>query len=237
MTNGGCAAPETRHRYVEFKYKNCSLCTCYIYGNTVKRKEMCMEQKSGITITVRDRLLRAWEDAMAQVKAFELWSSEVEDDEVSRRYSPNTAEDDGLHARACWSFCGKRKIEKAERTGENPVRFFVLRVCLPYYRCRSMEGKPGFTLLRASSGRGVERVRQIHVSLAASRAWVSARILCRIVLGSVHTRVGRNRWPRAFYCCRSVQRIMLARSTDAILADGCCALVSAGLFLKKHRML
>lgn len=29
-----------------------------------------MEQKSGITITVRDRLLRAWEDAMAQVKAF-----------------------------------------------------------------------------------------------------------------------------------------------------------------------
>ena len=50
---------------------------------------MCMEQKSGITITVRDRLLRAWEDAMAQVKAFELWSSAV---------FAEYAEDEGLHA-------------------------------------------------------------------------------------------------------------------------------------------
>ena len=107
-----------------------------------------MEQKSGITITVRDRLLRAWEDAMAQVKAFELWSSEVEDDEVAAVFA-EYAEDEGLHAAPAGTFAGKRKIEKAERTGENPVRFFVLRVCLPYYRCRSMEGKPGFTLLRA----------------------------------------------------------------------------------------
>ena len=45
-----------------------------------------MEQKSGITITVRDRLLRAWEDAMAQVKAFELWSSEIEDEEVAAEH-------------------------------------------------------------------------------------------------------------------------------------------------------
>ena len=57
---------------------------------------MCMEQKSGITITVRDRLLRAWEDAMAQVKAFELWSSEV-DDEVAAVFA-EYAEDEGLHA-------------------------------------------------------------------------------------------------------------------------------------------
>ena len=58
---------------------------------------MCMEQKSGITITVRDRLLRAWEDAMAQVKAFELWTSEVEDDEVAAVFA-EYAEDEGLHA-------------------------------------------------------------------------------------------------------------------------------------------
>ena len=58
---------------------------------------MCMEQKSGITITVRDRLLRAWEDAMAQVKAVELWSSEVEDDEVAA-VCAEYAEDEGLHA-------------------------------------------------------------------------------------------------------------------------------------------
>ena len=56
-----------------------------------------MEQKSGITITVRDRLLRAWEDAMAQVKAFELWSSEIEDEEVAAVFA-DYAEDEGLHA-------------------------------------------------------------------------------------------------------------------------------------------
>ena len=56
-----------------------------------------MEQKSGITITVRDRLLRAWEDAMAQVKAFELWSSEIEDEEVAAVFA-EYAEDEGLHA-------------------------------------------------------------------------------------------------------------------------------------------
>ena len=56
-----------------------------------------MEQKSGITITVRDRLLRAWEDAMAQVKAFELWSSEIEDEQVAAVFA-EYAEDEGLHA-------------------------------------------------------------------------------------------------------------------------------------------
>ena len=56
-----------------------------------------MEQKSGITITVRDRLLRAWEDAMAQVKAFELWSSEIEDEEVAAVFA-EYAEDEGLNA-------------------------------------------------------------------------------------------------------------------------------------------
>ena len=56
-----------------------------------------MEQKSGITITVRDRLLRAWEDAMAQVKAFELWSSEIEDEEGAAVFA-EYAEDEGLHA-------------------------------------------------------------------------------------------------------------------------------------------
>ena len=56
-----------------------------------------MEQKSGITITVRDRLLRAWEVAMAQVKAFELWSSEIEDEEVAAVFA-EYAEDEGLHA-------------------------------------------------------------------------------------------------------------------------------------------
>ena len=56
-----------------------------------------MEQKSGITITVRDRLLRAWEDAMAQAKAFELWSSEIEDEEVAAVFA-EYAEDEGLHA-------------------------------------------------------------------------------------------------------------------------------------------
>ena len=56
-----------------------------------------MEQKSGITITLRERLLRAWEDAMAQVKAFELWSSEIEDEEVAAVFA-EYAEDEGLHA-------------------------------------------------------------------------------------------------------------------------------------------
>ena len=63
----------------------------------LKRKGSGIEQKSGITITVRDRLLRAWEDAMAQVKAFELWSSEIEDEEVAAVFA-EYAEDEGLHA-------------------------------------------------------------------------------------------------------------------------------------------
>ena len=62
---------------------------------------MCMEQKAESTITVRDRLLRAWEDAMAQVKAFELWSSGVEMMR-SPPYSPNTQRT-VYTPRACWA--------------------------------------------------------------------------------------------------------------------------------------
>ena len=72
-----------------------------------------MEQKSGITITVRDRLLRAWEDAMAQVKAFELWSSEIEDEEVAAVFA-EYAEDEGLHAARLLEMLKERE-ERTER--------------------------------------------------------------------------------------------------------------------------
>ena len=78
-----------------------------------------MEQKSGITITVRDRLLRAWEDAMAQVKAFELWSSEIEDEEVAAVFA-EYAEDEGLHAARLLEMLPDREEYREERTERAP---------------------------------------------------------------------------------------------------------------------
>ena len=78
-----------------------------------------MEQKSGITITVRDRLLRAWEDAMAQVKAFELWSSEIEDEEVAAVFA-EYAEDEGLHAARLLEMLKEREEYREERTERAP---------------------------------------------------------------------------------------------------------------------
>ncbi|MFR5864169.1 MAG: hypothetical protein ACLUFV_02700 [Acutalibacteraceae bacterium] len=43
----------------------------------------------------------AWEDAMAQVKAFELWSSEIEDEEVAAVFA-EYAEDEACTPRVCW---------------------------------------------------------------------------------------------------------------------------------------
>jgi len=57
-----------------------------------------MNDKHGIKITTRDRLLRAWENSMELVRDFESYSKEIEDDEKVAKIFAKYAEDEGIHA-------------------------------------------------------------------------------------------------------------------------------------------
>lgn len=57
-----------------------------------------MEDKYGIKITTRDRLMRAWQNSTELTRDFEMYSKQIEDDErVSVMFS-NFARDEALHA-------------------------------------------------------------------------------------------------------------------------------------------
>ncbi len=57
------------------------------------------KDKHNITITTRDRLMRAWQDSMELTRDFEIFSKETdgEDERISVMFS-NFARDEGLHA-------------------------------------------------------------------------------------------------------------------------------------------
>lgn len=57
-----------------------------------------MNDKHGIKIITRDRLLRAWENSMELVRDFESYSKEIEDDEKVAKIFAEYAEDEGIHA-------------------------------------------------------------------------------------------------------------------------------------------
>ena len=56
-----------------------------------------MENKHGIKITDRDRVLRAWQNSMEAVRDFETFSSEVDDRELSSVFA-GFAEEECVHA-------------------------------------------------------------------------------------------------------------------------------------------
>lgn len=56
-----------------------------------------MEDKHGLSITDRDRVMRAWQNSMEAVRDFETFSSEVDDDKLSDVFS-GFAEDECVHA-------------------------------------------------------------------------------------------------------------------------------------------
>lgn len=57
-----------------------------------------MKHPKDITITPRDRLLRAWENSMELVRDFECYSVEIENNpELSKTFA-EFAKDEGFHA-------------------------------------------------------------------------------------------------------------------------------------------
>lgn len=57
-----------------------------------------MDDKTGITITTRDRLLRAWQNSMELVRDFQSYSKEAEDEERITKMFSEFAEDEALHS-------------------------------------------------------------------------------------------------------------------------------------------
>lgn len=57
-----------------------------------------MKHPKDITITTRDRLLRAWENSMESVRDFECYSKEIEDNDRVAQVFSEFAVDEGFHA-------------------------------------------------------------------------------------------------------------------------------------------
>ncbi|MDD4124356.1 MAG: ferritin family protein [Eubacteriales bacterium] len=57
-----------------------------------------MEERNGLTITTRDRLLRAWQNTTELVRDFETYSKETDDNEETAALFARYAEDEGYHA-------------------------------------------------------------------------------------------------------------------------------------------
>ena len=56
-----------------------------------------MTEKHGITITTRDRLMRAWQNSTELTRDFETYSKEIDDERTAVMFS-NFARDEALHA-------------------------------------------------------------------------------------------------------------------------------------------
>ena len=56
-----------------------------------------MEEKYGIKITTRDRLMRAWENSTELTRDFEMYSKQTDDERVAVMFA-NFAHDEALHA-------------------------------------------------------------------------------------------------------------------------------------------
>ncbi len=57
-----------------------------------------MEEKHGIKITTRDRLMRAWQNSTELTRDYELYSKEIDSDERASAMFANFARDESLHA-------------------------------------------------------------------------------------------------------------------------------------------
>lgn len=57
-----------------------------------------MHNENEIKITVRDRLLRAWENSMELTRDFEIYSKELTNNREVQKVFERFAEDEGMHA-------------------------------------------------------------------------------------------------------------------------------------------
>jgi rubrerythrin len=57
-----------------------------------------MEERHGLKITTRDRVLRAWQNTTELVRDFETYSREIDDNEEVAAMFAAFAEDEGHHA-------------------------------------------------------------------------------------------------------------------------------------------
>lgn len=66
-----------------------------------------------VTITTRDRLLRAWQNSMELTRDFEIYSQEIKDDVKTAQMFAQLAEDQAHHAAAL----RKRLLEYQDSQG------------------------------------------------------------------------------------------------------------------------
>lgn len=59
---------------------------------------MNSKKKHGITITVRDKVLKSWEASMELVQDFEIYSQEIREDENAAKVFGEFAKDEAVHA-------------------------------------------------------------------------------------------------------------------------------------------
>lgn len=70
-----------------------------------------LEKHGDIKITSYDRLLRAWENSMELTRVFEVYSKEVDDDELKEVFK-KFAEEEGMHASKFRQLLIKRQNER-----------------------------------------------------------------------------------------------------------------------------
>ncbi len=70
-----------------------------------------LEKHGDIKITSYDRLLRAWENSMELTRDFEVYSKEVDDDELKEVFK-KFAEEEGMHASKFRQLLIKRQNER-----------------------------------------------------------------------------------------------------------------------------
>ncbi|NLG89669.1 MAG: rubrerythrin [Clostridiaceae bacterium] len=70
-----------------------------------------MAEHADIKITSYDRLLRAWENSMELTRDFEVYSKEVDDDELKKVFK-KFAEEEGMHAAKFRELLVKRQNER-----------------------------------------------------------------------------------------------------------------------------
>lgn len=70
-----------------------------------------LEEHGDIRITSYDRLLRAWENSMELTRDFEVYSKEVDDEELKEVFK-KFAEEEGLHASKFRELLVKRQNER-----------------------------------------------------------------------------------------------------------------------------
>ncbi|NCA93271.1 rubrerythrin [bacterium] len=83
-----------------------------------------MEERNGLTITTRDRVLRAWQNTTELVRDFETYSQEIDNNREVASLFAQYAEDEGHHAAKLLNvlreFDGNEPNGKSKKRQQNP---------------------------------------------------------------------------------------------------------------------